>query len=239
MIHLLLAAAVMAAPAPDSMSTGPVLAQLRAKDQALLDAIAPGDRGLWERTLSADAIYVDENGEVFDRAKFLGEIKPLPAGASGHISIAAYDGVVHGNVALIRMRGDERELFHGAALHADYLMTETWLRQGAEWKLAMVHAYVVAVDPPAVALEAKVLDGLVGRYVFADLSLTVRREGDHLAGAQGTGPARPLLAETADVLFQPGRPRVRWIVERDAAGRVTRLINRREGEDMAWIRAAD
>jgi len=234
MIHLLLAAAVVAAPAP---APDPVLAQLRAKDQALLDAIAPGDRAVWDRALTADAYYVDENGEVFDRAKFLAEIKPLPAGASGHISIAAYDGVVHGNVALIRMRGDERELFHGAALHADYLMTETWVKQGPEWKLAMVHAYVAAVDPPAVTLDAAALDGLAGRYQFGDLTMTVRRDGDHLTRAQGAGAARPLLAETRDVLFTPGQPRVRWIVERDAGGRVARLINRREGEDLVWTRA--
>ena len=35
---------------------------LRAKDQALLDAIAPGDRKVWDDVLAANAVYVDENG---------------------------------------------------------------------------------------------------------------------------------------------------------------------------------
>ena len=52
--------------------------QLRADDQALLDAIAPGDKAVWERLLAQDAVYVDENGAVMHRAQFLAALKPLP-----------------------------------------------------------------------------------------------------------------------------------------------------------------
>jgi ketosteroid isomerase-like protein len=235
MIILLLAVALQAAFSPAAPASD--LAQLRAKDQALLDAIAPGDRTLWARTMTSDAVYVDENGDILDRAKFLENLTPLPAGSSGHITIIAYDGVVHGNVALVRHRDDEREIFHGEALHAEYLMTETWLRRGGVWKLALTHAHVVAVDPPAIPLDAQTLDDLVGRYVFADLTYTIRRDGDHLISAKGSGTAHPLLAETPDVLFAPGRPRTRIVVVRDPAGRVLRLIERREGENVVWTRA--
>jgi hypothetical protein len=50
---------------------------LRAKDQALLDATAPGDRATWDRTLTADAIYVDENGVILRHDEFLQELQPL------------------------------------------------------------------------------------------------------------------------------------------------------------------
>src|SRR5882757_3276605 len=107
--------------------------QLRAADQALLDAIAPGDHAVWERFLAKDAVYVDENGAVLGRDQFLAAVKPLPAGSSGHISIVDYRASVHGNVALVVHKDDERENYHGIPLRADYLMTETWLKEGADW----------------------------------------------------------------------------------------------------------
>jgi hypothetical protein len=45
--------------------------QLRANDQALLNAIAPGDRAVWERLLAKDA--------VMHREEFLAALNPLPA----------------------------------------------------------------------------------------------------------------------------------------------------------------
>ena len=165
MLNIVLAAALQTAS--PSAATVHDLTTLRNIDQALLDAIAPGDRALWDRTLTPDAVYIDENGEVFDRANYLKQLTPLPAGASGHIIITDYQGVVHGDVAIVRHRDD----YHGQKLHADYLMSETWLRQKAAWKLALVHVYVVAVDPPAVALTPAEQDKFVGRYGMADLSL--------------------------------------------------------------------
>ena len=65
---------------------------LRKKDQALLDAIAPGDRKVWEAALANDAVYVDENGVTMDRAEFLRQLEPLPPGASGSLHIDTYSG---------------------------------------------------------------------------------------------------------------------------------------------------
>jgi hypothetical protein len=60
MIAALLALALGASAADAAPSK--LVMQLQSKDQALLDAIAGGDRATWERTLTPDAIYVDENG---------------------------------------------------------------------------------------------------------------------------------------------------------------------------------
>jgi hypothetical protein len=46
----------------------PAVDLLRGKDQALLDAIAPGDRKVWDTALAPDAVYVDENGVIMNRA---------------------------------------------------------------------------------------------------------------------------------------------------------------------------
>ena len=96
---LLVIAALQSASADPNPAA--VQKRLRADDQALLDAIAPGDKAVWERLLTQDAVYVDENGTVMDRAQFLAALKPLPAGSSGHIAIVDYQAHIHGQVALI------------------------------------------------------------------------------------------------------------------------------------------
>jgi len=233
MISLILAVAAHAAHAALADQT----ATLRALDQALFDAVAPGDpQRLWAKTLTADAFYVDENGSVMSRADFLKELKPLPAGASGHIAISEYRAVFHGDTAQVWQRADEDETYHGVPLKAQYLLTESWRREAGAWKLAMVHVYVTRPDPPAVTLPAADVAAYVGAYRLNDLSYTIRLEGDRLTGQQGGGSARPLLAELKDVLFVAGRPRVRMIFQRDAQGRVTGYIDRREGEDLVWTR---
>ncbi len=51
-------------------TTDQITALLRAKDQALLDALAPGDRKVWEDALARDAVYVDENGVSWIAPRF-------------------------------------------------------------------------------------------------------------------------------------------------------------------------
>ena len=231
---LALAAIQSASIEPDSPA---VQKQLRAADQALLDAIAPGDRAVWERFLAKDALFVDENGAVLRRDQFLAALKPLPSGNSGHITIVDYQASVHGNVALVIHKDDERENYHGIPLRADYLMTETWLKEGADWHLALVHVYVVAKDPPAIKRSAEELDEFAGKYrAAADLGYVIRRDGDHLVGDREGLPTVVLLQESADVFFVPGKPRDRKIFRRDANKKIVDFVDRREGEDLVFVR---
>jgi hypothetical protein len=225
-------AAASAGPNPASVQK-----QLHSQHQALLDAIAPGDKAVWERLLAQDAIYVDENGTVMNRAQFLAALKPLPSGSSGHISIVDYQAKIHGQVALIVHKDDERENYHGIPLRAGYLMTETWIKEGADWRLALVHVYVVAQDPPAIKTPPKLLAEYEGRYRAApDLSYVIRREADHLIGERQGLPSVTLSQESADVFFVPGHPRDRKIFRRDANNKIVDFVDRREGEDLVFVR---
>src|ERR1700742_4461362 len=211
--------------------------RLREDDQALLNAIAPGDKSVWDGLLARDAVYVDENGTIMSRAKFLAALKPLPAGSSGHIDIVEHDVTIRGDVALVIHKDDERENYHGIPLHADYLMTETWIKESGEWRLVLVHAYVVAKDPPAIKSSAKALEEYEGRYrAAADLSYVIRREGDHLIGERQGLPPVTLAQEAGDVFFVAGQPRDRKIFRRDADNRIIDFVDRREGEDLVFIR---
>jgi hypothetical protein len=229
-----IAAIQSAAAEPDIAA---IQKRLRADDQALLDAIAPGDKAVWDRLLAKDAVYVDENGTILRRDKFLAALKPLPAGSSGHIDIVQYEATIRGDVALVIHKDDERENYHGLPLHANYLMTETWVKEGAEWRLAMVHAYVVAKDPPAIKSSETALDVYVGRYrAGADLSYVIRREGDHLIGERQGLPPVTLAQEATDVFFVAGQPRDRKIFRRGANNDIVDFVDRREGEDLVFVR---
>jgi uncharacterized protein DUF4440 len=219
LLALLAVAALQSAAAPQSTAIeadpAAVQKQLRADDQALLDAIAPGDKSVWERLLAKDAVYVDENGAVMHREQFLAALKPLPPGTSGHITIVNYEASIRGQVALVVHKDDERENYHGIPLRADYLMTETWIKEGADWRLALVHVYVVPKDPAAIKISANRLAEYEGRYRAApDLSYLIRREGDRLVGVREGLPTVTLSQESADVFFVPGRPRDRNIPSR-------------------------
>lgn len=237
MLHVILAIAAVSTAAAMEPDTAAIQNRLKADDQALLDAIAPGDRAVWDRLLAKDAVYVDENGKILRRDKFLAALKPLPPGSSGHIGIVRYEASIRGDTALVIHQDDEREDFHGLALHAEYLMTETWVKEGGEWRLALVHAYVVAKDPPAIHSPAKVLDEYAGSYrAAADLSYLIRRDGDHLVGERQGLPPVTLAQEAADVFFIAGQPRDRKIFRRDAGGNIVDFVDRREGEDLVFVR---
>jgi ketosteroid isomerase-like protein len=210
---------------------------LRKKDQALLDAIAPGDRKLWDALLAENAVYVDENGVTLDRAEFLKQLEPLPAGASGSLRIDTYSVRVSGDLATVIHTDNEEENYHGQMLKARYLMTETWRLENGEWKLHMVHAYAVLKDPPARTLPAKGMQEYAGTYSGGkDLQYVIQWDGKQLLGGRTGRPPAPLLIEVRDVLFVAGQPRTRKIFQRDANGVVTGFTDRREGEDLKWER---
>ena len=212
-----------------------VTTTLRAKDQALLDAIAPGTKKVWEDALASEAVYVDESGMILDRKAFLDQLTPLPAGASGKLEIANYQAHVSGDLATVIHLDNEQETYHGQNLTAQYLTTETWRRDGDEWKLYLIHTYAVLKDPPTITLPEKELRQYVGEYSAApDLTYVIRFDGQRLVGGKkGTSP-KPLDVEVRDVLFVPGQPRIRKIFQRNESGKITGFVDRRESWDLVW-----
>lgn len=216
-------------------NTAQTTALLRAKDQALLDAIGPGDKKVWDATLAPEAEYVDENGEVMNRSQYLEQLQPLPAGVSGNLHIASYMAHIVGDLATVIHIDDEQEYFHGQTLQARYLTSETWYRGGDDWKLYLVHVYAVPKDPPATTLPAKELEQYVGHYTAAPgLVYVIRFDGSQLTGGRQGSTPKPLKVELRDVLFVPGEPRIRKIFQRDAKGKITGFADRRESWDLVW-----
>ena len=216
-------------------NTAHITELLRAKDQALLEAIAPGDKKVWDDALAPGAVYVDENGAVMNRSEFLQQLQPLPAGASGTLKITTYTAHISEDLATVIHVDDEQENYHGQKLAARYLTTETWRRDGDEWKLYLVHVYAVPKDPPAITLPAKELEQYVGRYSGGqDLVYVIKFDGQRLIGGRQGSSMKPLDVEVRDVLFIPGQPRIRKIFQRDEHGKITGFVDRRESWDLVW-----
>lgn len=234
---VLYGAPVSATPQATAKTPDKPVEVLRAKDQALLDAVTNGDRKVWDAALAADAIYVDENGAIIHRAEFLEQIAPLPAGISGKLVIASYSAQLDGDVAYVIHTDDEEETFHGQVLHAQYLTTETWRCEGSDWKLHLAHTYAVLKDPPAISLPAAQMQEYAGRYSGApDLAYIIKWDGKQLTGGREGRELKPLRVEVRDVLFAPGQDRIRKIFQRDATGKISQFVDRRESWDLVWRR---
>jgi len=209
---------------------------LHAQTQALLDAVAVGDKRLWERYLDPRATYVSENATIDSRETLLPQIEPLPAGITGKIVIDKFVVQQFGGTAVVVYNAKESETYFGQQLSAEYLMTDTWRRVGGAWRLVMSHVAVKLSDPPAIEVA---VDDYVGSYRLAEQRYVIRREGAGLVGERAGRAAQPLRVEVRDVLFVPGQPRSRKVFVRDGAGHVTGFRDRREGHDLVWERLPD
>jgi ketosteroid isomerase-like protein len=221
--------------ATEPTTTDQTIAMLRAKDQELLNATAPADKKVWEDVLASDAVFVDENGAILDRAAFLEQLTPLPGGVSGTLEISNFQAHVDGDLATVVHLDDEHEVFHGQKLFAQYLTTETWRRDNGVWKLYLTHIYAVLRDPPAIALPQKELEQYVGTYSGGpELTYVIHWDGKRLVGGRKGSAMKPLDVEVRDVLFIPGQPRIRKIFQRDEKGKITGFVDRRESWDLVW-----
>jgi hypothetical protein len=64
----------------------------------------------------------------------------------------------------------------------------------------------------------------------------IRWDGKQLTGGREGAAVKPLQVEVRDVLFVPGQPRIRKIFQRDASGKITGFVDRRESWDLTWRR---
>ncbi len=233
----LLPAAVKGAEASEGIkeSGGAIATTLRVQTQELMDAVGSGRAPVWEKYLHEDCVYTAEDGEVSGKKALVEQIKPLAAGVSGVIRVIDFKSRVHGSIAIATYVSDENENYHGHELHCQYRSTDTWTKTPAGWRLLSSQVLALKTDPPAVPLPAAKADEYCGRYALTpEIGYEIRRKGEGIEGEQTGRPAKELRAEAPDVLFQPGRPRYRYVFQRDAAGAIMGFAERREAWDLVW-----
>ncbi|HUJ16073.1 MAG TPA: nuclear transport factor 2 family protein [Thermoanaerobaculia bacterium] len=230
MIHFFVAAAI-------AVAGNNVSAVLQKQTQELVDAIAAGDRSVWENLLDDGAMITTEDGLLQTKREMLESLHPLPAGVSGKIEVTDFRVADHGRVAIANYVLDEHENYHGHALHCQYRVTDTWQQGVNGWRLIASQVLALRADPPSVSLSEAQADEYAGRYALTpEISYEIRRDGEKLEGRRGGGTWEPLLAEAPDVLFVPGEVRYRKVFLRDAAHRITGFADRREAWDLVWKR---
>lgn len=215
----------------------PVAGELRAITRALLDAVAPGDTSVWSEYLHERLVHMDENGDVRGREALLEVLQPLPAGLSGRIEIDTFDVQVHGATVVAAYEVQEHLDYHGQQLRSRFRAVDTWLKTDDGWRLIGAHIAAVLKPPPAVTLDADALRDYEGVYALTrDIRVRLHRDGDALVASREGRPDARYQAETKDVFFLPDQPRTRRIFLRDGAGKLAGFVDRREGEDVHWLK---
>jgi hypothetical protein len=234
------AGAVIAAGAAvtDVARTATTSATLQRATQALVDALAPGEREVWEYYSDPSLTYVTEDNEVKSRTQLLDGMKPLPAGSSGWIVVEEFRCTDFGRFAVTTYVMDEHETIEGHELHARYRGSDTWRATAEGWRLIAAQVYAIPQDPPR-GEAAGALADYAGTYSLSAFTRqTIRQDGDHLVTERSGRTPQLLVPESGDVFFTPGHPRTRRIFLRAPDGRIVGFADRREGIDLVWTRTA-
>jgi hypothetical protein len=224
------------------LSLSPALADdhalITTQMQDMSDAIAVGNVAVWDKYVDADVIYAEEDDTYKGKADVLKEITPLPKGLSGEIKIDLLSYHEDGDVAVALFRQNETEHYFGQTIFAKYLTNTTWRKRADGWKLIAGQVLAEKTDPPAIVLPASQLAQYAGTYRLKDSEPTYTltlENGKLMATRNGRKPAT-WNAEVPDVFFIAGDPRIRKIFQRDASGKVTGFIERRESWDIVWVK---
>jgi len=212
---------------------------LKRLSQAFSDASAAGDKAVLARSLDDQVIFMNETGQLATKKDIVDGATPPPAGMHQTLTQTDWQVQFHGDVAVTRFTDVSNVEVAGQHLVTRYLSTEVWKKKGADWRMISSQTMVAPSDPPAITLPPAVLDQYVGTYQADEhFVLTLSRKGDGLVGQLNGGAPYAVEAEVQDVLFTPGQPQVRRIIERDAQGKVIGLISRRDGHDLKLKRVS-
>jgi len=213
-----------------------VAALIKRQSQEFSDASASGDAEVLGRYLDDRVVFMNETGAIAAKADIVASASQRKA-ISQQLVQRDFAVQIHGNVAATSFTDDSTVQFHGQILRASYRSTEVWLKETAGWRMISSQTIAMADDPPAVKLHGKLLGEYVGTYRADDgFVFKIARSGDDLTGSVNGGAPYPIKAELADVLFTPGQPTMRRIVQRDPQGKVTGVVVRRDGHDLVLKR---
>lgn len=206
--------------------------------QELLDAIAPGRKEVWEKHLLSGALYTDEEGNVKSRDEILKELVPLPKGYVGSIKMGTPKVFAYDNVIVLSHRDrEELELFNQNIVTYFHL-TSTWVRQpDGQWKIAGMMVAAIPNERKPIAIDPSVLNLYAGQYqVSPDVFYTISIEGGKLHGQRTGRNKEELLPLCTDVFYKKGVWRGEKVFERNAEGKIVRMLDRRENNDLVWTK---
>jgi ketosteroid isomerase-like protein len=235
-LPLLIAAAVLTTTALNSRAASDDAARLRQLSQAFSDASASGDAKALDRMLDERVIFMNEGGEIATKKDIVTSATPPPKDSSNVLVQSDFQLELHGNVGVTSFTDNATFHVGDQVMHAKFRSTEVWLKESGDWRMISSQTLALPEAPPAIQLPVKALDEYVGTYTAGSNTVKIVRDGDALTSSTNNAKPTPLDVEIRDVLFTPSLPRIRRIFQRDANGKVTGFLSRREGHDFRWVR---
>ena len=208
----------------------------RDTEQKLMNAIASGDRAAWDKVMDATCVMTTEEGQVLGKKQFLDELRPLPPGLSGDISVQDLTVQQLEKVAVVRFLADEWETVFGQRLSTRYRVTDTFRQEGQDWKMVASHVSVVTQDPPTQEVSKDLWPAFVGTYrLLPDgWTFTVELRDGLLFGGRDPKKLRQFIPLTPDAFVLSGSLG-EWIFVTEK-GAVTHILNFRKFEPLVWTR---
>lgn len=174
--------------------------------QGLLDAVTAGDKAVFVATLAEDGVFIDEGATVRTRAELIEQIGPLPPGYVGRLEMHNALTRVVGDAGVVSFDITETLDLYGQLLTTRYHTTDTYQRDGGEWRLIAEQTSVLPSELTPMSADPAHYDDYAGTYALAaDVRAQVVRDGEHLY-MQREGRARGIAPHWRRSLH-PRRPR--------------------------------
>jgi hypothetical protein len=212
----------------------PLRDELLKTTQALVDAIPLGDKAVWEKSLTDDAVIIDEFGRIAHKADTVASLHPFPVGLSGSIELRDAHVQQYGGTAILQVEEYEQETVFGQHFIVRYQSLLTFVRQSGTWKLAGYEDVTLPTAPPKLSVADVVSTDYTGTYRYAPgRAWTVSNKQGVLSYVTRPGGSANVLEPVAkDVFMGSDDERNLLIFHRDAHGNVDELIERRKFNDL-------
>jgi hypothetical protein len=208
--------------------------------QGLYDAVARGDRAVWDRVLDADCQITTEDGTVQSKAAFLEDMHPLPPGFSGQIKVRDLTTRRIGSAVVAHYWLDETESIFGQTLKTGYVETDVYRQAGTSWRIIALQVTVVPRDLAPVPVNSTGWPALVGEYRLADKATShyqVFMRGGALYGGKDAKAATLLIPLAPLVFFQAGSIHIMVFVQ-DATGAIAEVRELHKYNEVIMKRVA-
>jgi hypothetical protein len=215
----------------------PPVSWFQSTEQSLMDAIGSGNRAAWQRVLDPTFLVTTEEGQIQAPAALLAGFRPFPPGITGAIAVRDLTVEGYGDFAVVRFVADETETVFGQALATKYRVTDTWRRDGADWKIVASQLSVMTQDPPAQEVSTTSWPGFVGTYQLQPSGWTfaVELRDGKLWGGRNPKKLQPFVPVAPNVFVLSGSLG-EWIFVADESGKATRIVELRKLEPLVWTR---
>jgi hypothetical protein len=227
-----------AALALHSLADAPTITQdeLVRRTQELFDSLVPGNQEPFKKYFADDAMFFDEKGRNMDKAALVKDVQPLPKGYSGTIKLVRPKSHIEGNVAILSYDLDETETIFGQNMTARYHETDTWMRRGGKWQIVAGQVLRYYEDPAVGKADISKFPSYVGTYKLGpERTMTITAENGRLYETRNGRPREELIPEASDIFFRKG-VEGRTLFGHGDDGKVTTLIDRRNNEDVVWMK---